>query len=542
MGQNTQLSRLDTAFSHFLSSRTPLKKNKKLAFESLISNLSYQHTQGHNCIYLNPTELLLIQEFEEILQGDLIPIVLEHNRLYLHRYWFYETRLVLQIKNLLSCSPSNHNDLEPILHQYFTQFTTETDWQKEAAIKAASHSFCIISGGPGTGKTTTVVKILALLLELEAKENRTLHIALTASTGKAAMQLQESINSSKATLPCANLIKKQIPETACTLHRLLGSNFYSPYFIHDSSNPLSYDLVIVDEASMVDLALISKLFDALKPNSKLILLGDKDQLSSVESGSVLADMTAALPEQTVELKTSYRFHKEIKALSDAVNVQSPDIAWKMLKDGHQIKLLENNLINYAIEKYTNYLLLIKNNENLQVIFSEFNKFQILCANRYGEHGSIDINNRIEDKLSGQKKIHSSNGWYHGRPIMVTQNNTGMQLFNGDIGICLYSHDSKNLAVFFLRPGNNIKKFLPSRIPPHETIFAMTIHKSQGSEFDECLCVLPDIINSTLSKELIYTAITRSKTKLVLRSSYSIFSAALQQKSARAGGLREKLSQ
>lgn len=537
-----QPSRLDTAFSHFLSHHTQLQKNKKTAFKALISNLSYQHSQGHNCIRLNETEVALIQELEKEQRNDPSPLVLEDNRLYLHRYWFYETRLASQIKSLLSQRPTQHVDLNATLDKYFNEFEPEPNWQRKAALKAASHSLCIISGGPGTGKTTTIIKILALLLELEAKENNTLHIALTAPTGKAAMRLQESINSSKAALPCSCSITKQIPDTVSTLHRLLGSQFYSPYFKHDSDHPLSYDLVIIDEASMVDLALMSKLVDALKPHSKLILLGDKNQLSSVESGSILADLTAALPDQTIELKKSYRFHREIKALSDAVNIQSPDTAWKMLKNGHHIRLLEHNLIDYAAEKYTSYLSQIKNNADLKNIFSEFNKFQILCTNRYGKHGTIEINQKIEKKLVKKNKPNSSKEWYHGRPIMVTQNNFRMSLFNGDIGICLFDQDSNNLAVFFLSPANSVKKVLPSRMPPHETIFAMTIHKSQGSEFDECLCVLPDTPNTVLNKELIYTAITRSKTKLTIQSSYSVFCTALQQKTERIGGLTEKLIQ
>jgi exodeoxyribonuclease V alpha subunit len=540
MSQDTQPSRLDIAFSHFLSLHaTPLKK--KQAFELIISKLSYQHSQGHNCIQLNQSELSVINEFKRTFKDTPSPIVLEDNRLYLHRYWDYENRLAKQINNLLSY-PSQCHNLNTILNQYFPQLTTKTDWQKEAVIKAINNSLCIISGGPGTGKTTTVVKILALLLELKTKENNTPRIALTAPTGKAAMRLQESINSNKAKLPCSHLIKSLIPETVSTIHRLLGSHFYSPYFKHDSSHPLPYDVIIVDEASMVDLALMSKLVDALKPNSKLILLGDKDQLSSVESGSVLADITVALPEQIIELKKSYRFNEEIKKLSDAVNTQSYNPAWEMLKNGHQIKLLDQKLIDFAAEKYSTYLLHIKNNVNLKTIFSEFNKFQILCANRYGIHGTIEINKRIEEKLFGLNKIHSTNKWYHGRPVMVTQNNAGIQFFNGDIGICLYDQDSKNLAVFFLRPDDGIKKLLPNRVPPHETVFAMTIHKSQGSEFDECLCVLPDIMNPVLSKELIYTAITRSKTKFTIRSNYSIFCTAIQKKNIRLGGLYEKLSQ
>ena len=546
MNEELQYSRLDNAFSHFLALRTPYTSNQKKDFESLIAQLSYQQSQGHSCIHINATEQKLVMasglaSSSSISEQDVSPLILEQDRLYLHRYWFYENRLAQQIKTLLSRSYSN-KDLTPLVNRYFIDLIDETDWQREAAIKAVSQAFSIITGGPGTGKTTTVVKILALLQELATRQDQFLHIALAAPTGKAAMRLQESIGFNKQSLPCSELIKQHIPETVVTLHRLLGSRPPSPYFKHDSSNPLVYDLVVVDEASMVDLALMSKLVDALKPTARLILLGDKDQLASVESGAVLADLTNSLPKHTLELKKSYRFQGEIKALADAVNTQSVDKAWQILQQGHQqVGLLDQDLIPLVAEHYCNYLQLIKDNSDFKTVFSAFNQFQVLCSNRQGENGVIDINARVEHQLARQNKIQLTGQWYIGRPVMVTENNTGVHLFNGDIGICLYDKETAKLSVFFLRPDGSIKKILPSRIPKHETVFAMTIHKSQGSEFDQCLCVLPDTINPVLSKELIYTAITRAKTRLKIRSSYSVFCQSLQQKVERTSGLFEKLT-
>ena len=540
INEELQYSRLDNAFAHFLAQRTSLDKKQKKDFEILCAKLSCQQSQGHSCLEVNEAEQRLIRASGLASEHNLSPLILEQNRLYLHRYWFYEKQLSLSILGLLSHTFPN-KDLEPLLNRYFIELIDETDWQREAAKKSVTQTFTIISGGPGTGKTTTVVKILALLQELAAKQDSFLHIALAAPTGKAAMRLQESIGLSKQALPCSETIKQHIPETVSTLHRLLGAQPPSPYFKHDSTHPLVYDLIVVDEASMVDLALMSKLLDALKPTARLILLGDKDQLASVESGAVLADLTAALPKNTVELIKSHRFQGEIKALADAVNNQDIDQAWHIMKQGReQVSLLEEDLIAYAAEQYTPYLLDINNNADFKALFAAFSQFQILCSNRHGDYGVTEINKRIEEKLARQDKIKINGQWYVGRPVMVTQNNAVMQLYNGDIGLCLMDKVSGKHAVYFLRPDGSIKKVLPSRIPMHETVFAMTIHKSQGSEFDQCLCVLPDEINPVLSKELIYTAITRAKIKLKIRSSHAVFRQALLQKVERTGGLFEKL--
>lgn len=539
--QDQQFSRLDSAFAGFLTQRTSLTASQKTKLEALLSKLSYQQSQGHSCVQITEPEQQLISASGLISKNEASPLKLEHNRLYLHRYWFYENRLAEQIKALLPPLQQN-NESSSLINRYFIELIDEIDWQREAAIKAMSQSFTMITGGPGTGKTTTVVKILALLQEQASMTDHPLHIALAAPTGKAAMRLQESIGFSKSALPCSEKIKQLIPESVTTLHRLLGANPPSPYFIHDAKQPLVYDLVVIDEASMIDLALMSKLVDALKPNSKLILLGDKDQLASVETGSVLADLTAALPFNTVELQKSHRFQGAIKDLAIAVNKQASDEAWALLKGtGQQISLLTDNLIDYTAEQYAPYLSKVRNNADFTEIYTAFSQFQVLCSNRRGEQGVVEINLQLEAKLQQQNKIHLSGQWYIGRPVMVTQNNPSMQLYNGDIGICLFDKEMSRLTVYFLTADGSIKKVLPSRMPEHETVFAMTIHKSQGSEFDECLCVLPFVINPILTKELIYTAITRAKTKLKIASNYTIFNQALQRRVQRTSGLFERLA-
>lgn len=536
-------SRLDTAFARFLKERATLDKEQKQAFETIVLSLSYQHNQGHSCIIVDDNEQALIlasgltMTADTVEKAALLPLVLEQNRLYLQRYWDYENQLTHQIKVIAS----HHHDVEQLdalLNIYFGKQPKDTDWQREAARIAVQHSFSIITGGPGTGKTTTVVKILAVLQAL-AKEP--LLIALAAPTGKAAMRLQESIGTNKTALPCSELIKSHIPETVTTLHRLLGAKRDSPYFKHNANHPLIHDLVVVDEASMVDLALMSKLLDALKPNARLILLGDKDQLASVESGAVLADLTQALPAHTVELKTAHRFDENIKQLAQAVNEQDAETAWQFLTTGNEnTLLLDGDLIAYIATQQVAYLKLIHQNADFSAIYQAFNRFQVLCSNREGKNSVIDINSRVEQKLAQQGRIQVTGLWYVGRPVLVTQNNPTLHLYNGDIGLCLPDkNQGGKLMVFFQRPDGSVKSYLPSRIAQCETVFAMTIHKSQGSEFEEVLIVLPDLINPVLTKELLYTAITRAKKTVKLVADKAVFTATIQQKVTRMTGLVAK---
>jgi exodeoxyribonuclease V alpha subunit len=539
--ESLPFSRLDIAFARFLKDRATLEPSQKQAFEAIVSNLSYQHNQGHSCILLDEADqaLVLASSLVAIPSEELMlsPLVLEQNRLYLQRYWNYENRLSQQIK-AIAVHHHEVENLDKLLTIYFDTPVNETDLQREATRMAVQQNFSIITGGPGTGKTTTVVKILAVLQELAQEP---LHIALAAPTGKAAMRLQESIGFNKSRLNCSEAIKALIPENVCTLHRLLGAKLASPYFRHNADNPLIYDLVVVDEASMVDLALMSKLLDALKPNARLILLGDKDQLASVESGVVLADLTQALPTHTVELLTAHRFDDNIKQLAIAVNQQNSELAWQLLNANNEnICLLEGDLIAYIAAQQADYLRLIKQCANFADIFLAFNRFQVLCSNREGKNSVADINNRVTQKLAQQGRIQVAGLWYIGRPVLVTQNNPALHLYNGDIGLCLADKSQNGrLMVFFQHPDGSVKSYLPSRVAQCETVFAMTIHKSQGSEFEEVLIVLPENINPVLTKELLYTAITRAKKTVKLLTDKSVFTASIQQKVIRVTGLVNK---
>jgi exodeoxyribonuclease V alpha subunit len=536
-------SRLDLAFARFLSQRTTFDASQRKTLETLLARLSQQQHQGHNCIELSDADKTLLldsgiaSEYLAIA-SPTYPLVIEQNRLYLHRYWSYEDRLAKQIKRLAQHANLLEN-LDILLDRYFGANNAETDWQREAAKIAAQRDFCIITGGPGTGKTTTICKILALLQELA---DEPLLIALAAPTGKAAMRLQEAIAINLVELACPDSIKEHITHTANTLHRLLGAKPPSPYFHHDAKNPLVFDLVVVDEASMVDLALMSKLVDALKPGATLILIGDKDQLASVESGAVLADLIAALPDNTVELRQSYRFDDGIKKLADAVNQQNHESAWYILSANDEaVGMLEQNqLIPYIVSQRQGYARLVNAKAEFTEIYQTFTSFQVLCSNRHGKNGALEINSAIEQRLFGQNPKYGATSWYPGRPVIVLQNNPALHLYNGDMGICLPDHEQNgNLMVFFQRPDGVVKKHLPARMPTCETVFAMTVHKSQGSEFDEVLIVLPETINSVLSKELLYTAITRARKKIKIVAEESVFTATINRKMERVTGLENK---
>lgn len=532
-----QYSRLDYAFSRFLARRGKLDSTQRKQFESIVLQLSYAQSQGHSCISVNDAETVVILASGMASESGDQPLVLENNKLYLQRYWHYECQLAERITGLTSVV-SVVDNLTEIIDRYFP-VKSDIDWQKLAAVAAVKSPFTIVTGGPGTGKTTTVVKILALLLELSAQS---LNIALAAPTGKAAMRLQESIGQSKKDLPCADDIKSIIPEQVVTIHRLLGARPPSPYFKYNTETPLPYDIVVIDEVSMIDLPLMCKLVGALKENSRLILLGDKDQLASVETGTVLADLTNALPTYTQELKKSYRFSGYIKTFADAVNAQESESAWGLLEKNYpEVNLLQEELVGYIVEKQREYLQLIADHTEFTKVNEAFNKFQVLCANRQGRYSVEDVNYRVTEKLKEKQLIQGAGEWYVGRPVLITQNDAVLHLYNGDIGLCMADEESNGqLMVCFLLADGTIRKYPPARLPSCETVFAMTIHKSQGSEFDEVLLLLPEAINPILTKELIYTGITRAKKVVKLLASKSVFVATLQQKVDRSSGLADRI--
>ena len=341
---------------------------------------------------------------------------------------------------------------------------------------------------------------------------------------------------------------------------------------------------------MVDLAMMSKLVDALKPGSRLILLGDKDQLASVESGAVLADCIQALPDNTVTLQQSYRFNQEISAFAQAVNRSDSETAWNLLASDSQstsLQHLQEPLPDFIVARYIRYMEMVaaladnREEEDIRLLFDCLNQFRVLCATRHGAGGAQTLNRQVEQRLTAgntpfqpdgrssaipgsrdtgtslsggrSSSIHGASdtgpslagGWYPGRPVIILNNDYGLNLFNGDIGICLPDPPSQSTApgtlkVWFEREDGSLKGYQPYRLPACETVFAMTIHKSQGSEFAEVLVVLPTADTPLLTRELIYTAVTRARTRVLIASDQAIFNAAVKRTISRSSGLHEML--
>ncbi len=529
--------RLDRAFALFMLQFSALAEDDNRIIRLILQRLSAAQADGHSCIRLNDEEIKLIERSGLVDREKPKALVLEQNRLYMQRYWAYEQRLAKQLADLASAEAAALPD-ESIIDRYFKPLVDETDWQRKAAEKSLSQRLTIITGGPGTGKTTTVVRILALLQECH---QAALSIALSAPTGKAAMRLQASVIAQKQSLPCSEAIRAAIPEQVATLHHLLGSLPPTPCFRHDADNPLPYDVVVVDEVSMVDLALMSKLVDALKSGARLVLLGDKEQLSSVEAGAVLADLTEALPHHTQELLKSHRFQGDIKALAETVKAGRADAAWECLLQLPSLLRVSEGLDQLIEDKYGDYWRLVEQEAETVEIFSAFNRFQLLCANRFGPLSVDDMNRRLEQRWLQKLGVHQSQPWYPGRPVMVVENNARMQLFNGDIGLCLPDREAGGrLMVFFMRSDGAIKKVMPGRLPKCQTCYAMTVHKSQGSEFEEVMIVLPEQMNPVLSRELLYTGITRAKAAVYLLAEEGVFKQAVKRRVNRDGGLAWRL--
>ncbi len=519
--------------------------------------------------------------------GDLCPLILdERNRLYLYRYWEYETKLSDSIKQRVK-KDINGINLSLIKDSLKRLFPEKTDgainWQKVAAIISAFKKFCVISGGPGTGKTTTVAKILALLLE-QADKEKNLRIFLAAPTGKAAARLSESIENIKKKLNCKDYIKAAIPTKAFTIHRLLKTIIGSPFFHYNSENLLSADIVVIDEASMVDLPLMSKLIQAVPIDARLILIGDSNQLASVDPGSVLGDICGndhirgftanfvnKIEESTDEkFADSIKKHKDIKVLHDHIVILKKNYRFadgsgigglsKAVKHGNVDKALsllknENNksiifeeivsvdnfkqiLADKVIEFYSEYL----KTDDPAIALELFNRFKILCAVKIGQFGVYTVNAIIEQILSRENLIQTENLWYKGRPVLIISNDYKLGLFNGDIGITMPIPDSdrNDMYVFFPGTSGELRHFLPYRLPLHETVYAMTVHKSQGSEFENVYLVLPDKDYSVLSGELIYTAITRAGQSVTILGKEEVLRTSISRIIKRKSGLHDSL--
>ena len=521
------------------------------------------------------------------------PLVLDGERLYLRRYWRDETLVAHSVR--ARAGEGRAVDFAQVRRWLGILFASERraeapDWQKLACAVAMRGSVAIITGGPGTGKTYTVARLLALLFAMAPDAARQ-RVALAAPTGKAAARLKQSIDKALTeladkvgdALPLRELTARMGP--ARTLHSLLGARPDTRSFAHHKGNPLDVDVLIVDEASMVHLEMMASLLDALPAGATLVLLGDKDQLASVEAGAVLGDLCrdagsggytaqtvayaqaasgevvpaafhgagGALAQQTVMLRRSRRFGGPIGQLALAVNEGDAARAEEVLRAGGELRWIEHahqhHVVQLGLEGYRACLELLARGAGkgehqawVRSVLLGFESFRILCVVREGEWGVTGLNDAIEHRLDGAGLIDRRGEWYVGRPVMITRNDYGTGVFNGDIGLTLADPARPGtLRVYFLE-GDAVRSVLATRLRHVDTAFAMTVHKSQGSEFSHTVLVLPKDRGSMIARELIYTGITRASAEFTLVTpTRAVLGEAIARRTQRASGLRDRIA-
>ena len=584
---------IDIHFARFMVQLSKSGGKELILAGALVSRLS---REGHTCLNLNDinTGLMGKDPKADVLElpspeawisnlrscpvvgrpGEFRPLILDKaGRLYLHRSHENERRLAEVLLRLNARVMTFDEALftRGLSRMFPPDGTDGHDLHKTAAAAAISRGLCVITGGPGTGKTTLVCRIMALLLEQEPH----LKIALAAPTGKAARRIEESIKRSLELIDCSPEIKALIPVEATTIHRLLGFSPGSTLPRYGAANRLSADVIAIDEASMADLALMSNLAQALKDTARLILLGDKNQLASVQAGYVLGDICdvgashayspdfAGLVKRTagcsvpagseggmqdslVELTRTFRFSKDsaIFALGEAVNSGDKGLSLEILHSGDRAELCWKDLplpgeLNRALKEivtggYGGFLA----SEHIYERFRLFDTLRILSPVREGPYGVAALNRKVEEILQGAGLIEPGRLHYHGRPVLVTENDYTLRLMNGDIGLIV--SDGDDLRACFMDKDGSVRKISPLRLPAHETAFAMTIHKSQGSEFDRVLLILPERDSPVLTRELVYTGITRARDAIEIWALEDIFSSSIARRTQRSSGLNSLL--
>ncbi len=504
--------------------------------------------------------------------GEYVPLMLDtSNRVYFRRYWQHECDVAQQLIGYAG-PVDPQPELDRVAELLGPLFTGENEArQKTAAAVAALRRLAVVSGGPGTGKTTAVVRILALLLELDPD----LRIGLAAPTGKAAARVSEAVSRASAAIEMSDAARSRIPETAATVHRLLGLR--PGYCRYHRDNPLPHDVVVVDEASMIGVSLMARLLDALRPEARLILLGDQDQLASVEPGSVLGDICSAghgrssqlakdlgrlgvdtpviadsqhrLQDNVIRLTHSFRFDagSGIGRLAAAVRNGETDAALAILHDDQTPEVtltevdegsLQDAVASDMVAAFQPYLEKVATGD-VDGALQAFDQFRLLCAFRKGPAGVRGLNALAGRMLGEAGLIDDGDTWFPGRPVIVTVNDYGQQLFNGDIGIAVPMGDELGLQVAFPGP-DELRYFHAPRLPDCETVFAMTVHKSQGSEFDDVSLVLPFDDSELLGRALLYTAITRARQRVRIFGSRDILAAAIRRRHTGVSGLADRL--
>lgn len=611
------LNRLDLDFSIFLKNKGEESEHVSLA----AALLSAASRMGHSAINLSrlPEEAHalfgrpgqpeislngyrpVISDFERSAlvakvspndeQSPVLPLVLEGERLYFNRFFNYERRIAETLKQLASQKNTLDSHAQKQCHEQLQRLFSSDDsafFQKMAGVAALHQKLTIITGGPGTGKTYTVLRLLAMLLEQSSQRN--LRIAIAAPTGKAANRVRESVVKGLTDLNIPKELKQRIPLETQTLHRLLGVRYRSASFRHNKEHPLPYDIVIVDEASMIDIGLMAKLLDALPESARLILLGDKYQLASVEAGAVFADVcaaenlnqcspefaqtcrtvgleqqkasqtkteTAPLRDSIVELTYSHRFKAEsgIGRLASCINAGDADGTIDLLNEAPDgVSWLPGNPETYVRrwlpqlkQQYEGYRDVHKSPAEKAGLMKEF---QLLSAHRKGRDGVAGLNEHIERLLGIRKRAGSP--WYDGRPVIMTRNDYQQGLFNGDLGITQQKKEQPKVegnqpdlwvgmtAFDKQQQQEVIQLWRPAQLQQMETCWALSVHKSQGSEYEQVLLALPQNDSPVLTRELIYTAVTRAKKHICIAGSEALIRAAVSRKTKRFSGLPPRL--
>jgi exodeoxyribonuclease V alpha subunit len=465
------------------------------------------------------------------LAGTPPAVRVDGDLLYLDRYWLEEQQVCDDVLRMVSTKPKHVSaDIDRLFPFGFEE-------QRAAAEIALSQGLTVLTGGPGTGKTTTVARLLALL----AGGTR-LRIALAAPTGKAAARLQEAVQLEVEKLSAADQ-EALSGLHATTLHRLLGSRpDTSARFRHNRANRLPHDVIVVDETSMVSLTMMARLLEAVRPDARLILVGDSDQLASVEAGAVLADLVDGLGKSKLAaLKTSHRFGESIGALAAAIRAGDADEAVYVLRAGGQhIEWVDTDepsehlrkIVVPQARKLREAAIL----GNADVALRTLDEHRLLCAHRRGPYGVRFWNRQVERWLAEETGEPIWSDWYAGRPVLVTANDYGLGLYNGDTGVTLVRDGVLRAAV----TGSKHKEFATSRLSDVDTMHAMTIHKSQGSQADEVTVLLPREDSRLLIRELFYTAVTRAKDRIRVIGPESSVRVAIEQRAVRASGLARRL--
>jgi exodeoxyribonuclease V alpha subunit len=521
-----------------------------------------------------------------------LPLILDDDdRLYLHRYFDYERRLARRLtrarragEDAVTTTPALRAQLADLFAANAARLGGAADWQQLAAALALRGRLTVISGGPGTGKTTTVVNLLACLLALDAD----CRIALAAPTGKAAARMTDAIRQRAQHLPPA--LREKMPRDSSTVHRLLGVT--PAGFAHDAANPLPIDALVVDEASMLDLALATRLLEAVPPAARIILLGDKDQLAAVESGAVFAELSvdpglteacvrdlaaltgtpaaaivppppaapSALKDCAVWFTQTYRFARDsgIGRLAQDINTgrAADALAWLRAGADPDVAWLEtppHASLEPALREmdagYAAYASAVAERLDVGAVADAFGRFRVLCALRGGPRGVDALNAamtrrlRAALRLPGLAEGPGASPWCAGRPVLVLNTDPVLRLFNGDVGIALPDADGRLLVHFpdADAPGG-FRAIAPVRLPRHETAFAMTVHKSQGSEFDAVLVMLPEQRGRVLTRELLYTAVTRARRRVTLATDAAVLEQAIATPTERHSGLLTRLAE